>query len=586
MAAVLFKERQEERATVNGSGFTLARPSPSVFPPHPLLSGLAIDHPRRLEYIRALENDERLMMAELRICQRNPYHYLTGWGFTLDEHAKAIRPWPVLPHHERTINRMFTRRNLVLPKSRQVGVSWDGSGVVLHGAQFNEGVRAGCQSKKGQDTGALLERMEFIWSHQPTFLRRNFPARFTHDKSGPKIRFRHNSEIMGFPEGPDQIRSYVMTLMWFDECQLNPSGAEGMAAAGPSLGLGKEEGGAMWATGTAHPGFWADIAYLQRQEALEQDLKGIEEYYGPGEEGGPVRLILQVHYSADPDKDPDTEKGRAWRDQEKAAFLALGNSEAKWKQEYEIDFEGCAGERFLPEFSRETHVLEEWDADPARPIIACTDYGDNTMVTTLSQYDRAGRFITFKEWVRSHVAFEDHDRDVMVYGRLMFGEQATIIHVGDPQADSHDAHSRETYHEMHLRIAGELDLPPGQRGPIFTKPASQLEHARLMRRVLAKRLDHLPGYYVVKTCPRLIQALLMLAYHPRSATDFNKDGLPSDVHPHKDLYDTQVFALNLTLGKNLRPLPRFAWDGADYAAKCQREDAAYNSRITSSWRDR
>jgi hypothetical protein len=45
-------------------------------------------------------------------------------------------------------------------------------------------------------------------------------------------------------------------------------------------------------------------------------------------------LVVRCHYSADPDKDPDTEKGRLWVEEGKKK----SPSEEWWNQEQEIDF--------------------------------------------------------------------------------------------------------------------------------------------------------------------------------------------------------------------------------------------------------
>ena len=63
--------------------------------------------------------------------------------------------------------------------------------------------------------------------------------------------------------------------------------------------------------------------------------------------------VLMLHYSADPDKDPDTVKGAEWLDKEQA-----GTSKIQWEKEYEISFTSKSGKLIYgPEFC---------DYDPAR----------------------------------------------------------------------------------------------------------------------------------------------------------------------------------------------------------------------------
>lgn len=63
--------------------------------------------------------------------------------------------------------------------------------------------------------------------------------------------------------------------------------------------------------------------------------------------------VFELHYSADADKDPDTEAGKKWIKAEK-----VGMPESKWRQEYEIDWFALSGDLIYPEFSKEKHLIE------------------------------------------------------------------------------------------------------------------------------------------------------------------------------------------------------------------------------------
>ena len=55
--------------------------------------------------------------------------------------------------------------------------------------------------------------------------------------------------------------------------------------------------------------------------------------------------ILQVHYSADPDKNPATPKGKKWLKTEALDGYPGGMKSAKWKREMEIDFDVVEGQK-------------------------------------------------------------------------------------------------------------------------------------------------------------------------------------------------------------------------------------------------
>ncbi len=62
--------------------------------------------------------------------------------------------------------------------------------------------------------------------------------------------------------------------------------------------------------------------------------------------------VLEVHYSADPKKDPDTPEGKKWIKHAKE-----GLSKAQWAQEYEIDDQALAVSSIYPQWNFDTHVL-------------------------------------------------------------------------------------------------------------------------------------------------------------------------------------------------------------------------------------
>jgi hypothetical protein len=62
--------------------------------------------------------------------------------------------------------------------------------------------------------------------------------------------------------------------------------------------------------------------------------------------------VLRLHYSADPEKDPTTEAGRLWYDEARK-----GIPDARWQQEYEIDYGALGGQRVFPPFEETIHVV-------------------------------------------------------------------------------------------------------------------------------------------------------------------------------------------------------------------------------------
>lgn len=64
-------------------------------------------------------------------------------------------------------------------------------------------------------------------------------------------------------------------------------------------------------------------------------------------------FVIQVHYSADPHKDPATARGQEWYQKARR-----GMPEQSWKKEYEIDWFARSGQLVYPQFSRGIHLMD------------------------------------------------------------------------------------------------------------------------------------------------------------------------------------------------------------------------------------
>lgn len=63
--------------------------------------------------------------------------------------------------------------------------------------------------------------------------------------------------------------------------------------------------------------------------------------------------VLRLHYTADPDKDPSTEKGRKWYEEARK-----GMSDQRWRQEHELDYGALGGQLVFPIFDESIHVVQ------------------------------------------------------------------------------------------------------------------------------------------------------------------------------------------------------------------------------------
>jgi hypothetical protein len=97
--------------------------------------------------------------------------------------------------------------------------------------------------------------------------------------------------------------------------------------------------------------------------------------------------VMRVHYSAIPDRDPDTKKGAEWYRNERKDYA----SEARWKKEQEIDANATGGEavfgRILSQFYDIVVISDpHWHPDPRWDVVGAMDHGVTNATAVLKAY--------------------------------------------------------------------------------------------------------------------------------------------------------------------------------------------------------
>lgn len=99
--------------------------------------------------------------------------------------------------------------------------------------------------------------------------------------------------------------------------------------------------------------------------------------------------IMRLHYSAIPERDPDTEEGAKWKKRERA----LSSSEAAWKKEQEIDYLAQGGESVfgpilsVPEYYQQIVISDpNWMPDPRWEVAFGFDHGKTNATALLKAY--------------------------------------------------------------------------------------------------------------------------------------------------------------------------------------------------------
>lgn len=266
---------------------------------------------------------------------------------------------------------------LAVPKSRQIRMSWAAVAFSLWHAMSRPHRRVIFQTKKEEDAHDMITfghknpaagRCDFVLQHLPGWMRDPNVVGGSGNRAGALIMSPlpvdsgsgarvpwYGSSIEAVPQGADQVRGKTPSLYISDEAAFQDAFADAVVALRPAVtGGGRfiaissvdagshfnqmvlEGSGASGHTHTVHPTV---------QRAL--DLLGMEWPKGMKSWQTPSGVwVLEVHYSADPAKDPERDGAKWFED---AVKVYIGGVESTgWKTEMEIDYNAGGGVPVFP----------------------------------------------------------------------------------------------------------------------------------------------------------------------------------------------------------------------------------------------
>jgi hypothetical protein len=198
--------------------------------------------------LQKLKESPELQDLEWWKCHDDPYHWLTHWAMTLDVHDRD-NPVKVFPEKEyiKIIVATWLKENrLLIPKTRQMMMSWLFTSLYLWDTQFHRGRLTFFQSKKLEDADDLVKRAKFVLDHEPKFLKRFPDGKTWHELVyNPQNQGKHiegklqfpgiYSEIRGIPEGGEIIRMHTASGILEDEMAYQPEARKAYTAAKPTI---------------------------------------------------------------------------------------------------------------------------------------------------------------------------------------------------------------------------------------------------------------------------------------------------------------------------------------------------------------
>ncbi len=276
-------------------------------------------------------------------CRSDPWFFATEYVKTQDPQAdKPVRAWPKFKFLEKVFNAFVKFSRVVVPKSRQMLLSWAICVYALWIVLFQDNRLVMIQSEKQDKARHLIARINFILRHLPAFV---FPCRY--DAKLDKIEFFHDqgtSTVWAVPSGPQQIASFSPTCVIFDESALQDELRAAHQAALPAV----RSGGQM-----------IDVSSVRSPD----DTDGAAYFSWLWHEAKEWH-VEHVHYSLHPEYDD------AWVARVKAEY-----DDDTWNREMEMDETvGLGKSAFKPPFDKAIHVTP-LQANPLLQITRGFDYG-------------------------------------------------------------------------------------------------------------------------------------------------------------------------------------------------------------------
>ena len=230
------------------------------------------------------------------------------------------------------------------------------------------------QTKKEEDAFAQTTqgsknpadgRMDFIIQHLPAWLgdpnilsgKGNLVGTLmfssAHSAEGVSIPWR-GSKINAIPQGGDQVRQYTPSVIISDESAFQGEYAASRIAAKPAVtGGGKFISVSSVDAGSAFNRTVLDMIGEPNHrvhEVVEIGLKKMGLAWPKGMRSWKTRAdvdVLEVHYSADPRKDPDRQ-GSEWVKEAMRGYVG-GKESSGWQTEMEINYGAGGGDPVFPQ---------------------------------------------------------------------------------------------------------------------------------------------------------------------------------------------------------------------------------------------
>jgi hypothetical protein len=325
---------------------------------------------------------------------RDPWIFLTEFIYTLDP-ERGVSRFPDWHYLHRLVGVCCRERFLLVPKSRQMLVTWTMVALAVWRAMFRErGVQL-FLSRSERCAEELLERARFLLDHLPHYIRPRLSS-----NSKEEIAFRTlGSRLLSLPASPNGPRMYSPSSVFWDEMAFTPYDEQIWSALKPALDSGGRFVGVSSSGGRNNLFARFVLSDVRSGGPMCPPVPNTQET--GAHVGAPLQCglfhVQRIHYSLHPDRQND-----AWK-----AQAALGLSEARWRQEQEISFESQS-DLVYSEFDPQRHILaQDWLVRRDWGIFRALDFGYRHPFVLWLQLTPEGEVIVFDEWSESDRTTEE-----------------------------------------------------------------------------------------------------------------------------------------------------------------------------------
>lgn len=153
----------------------------------------------------------------------------------------AVRPFSVMEYMPPIVRAWETAQYFAIEKSRDMMATWLMVALYTWDAMFHSGRQHILQSEDAFKTLELVQRAAVIYKNTPVFLRDAIgDAQFSKGtaKSGELYFTTVDSEILGLPQGQDQIRQFHPSGVMADEAAFQVEAGATFGAIKPAIMMG------------------------------------------------------------------------------------------------------------------------------------------------------------------------------------------------------------------------------------------------------------------------------------------------------------------------------------------------------------